>query len=190
MESEEMKTNERKLRQTITDLKTALETETEAWKLAEQRIAELKAERMDAAAKLSPTDACELSLAVKRVLSRIAELELKYQNAFDRAEDMRRREATQRQRAEAAEKVVEKLPKTADGVPVVPGMRLWSPGYTEQEEDGSEYTHDPSKWPEPVSNSLFMFGTNKGSTGPNKASEYYSTREAAEAATKGGASDD
>lgn len=50
---------------------------------------------------------------------------------------------------------VEKLPETADGVRVVPGMRVWIKGYSENGEvhsityDGEILVNDSRTWPNP-----------------------------------------
>lgn len=72
--------------------------------------------------------------------------------------------------------VVEKLPKTADGEPVVPGMGLWSEPYVE---DGETYGPYQSVW---VSGDVIWSGRKGSGSGPHYLGELYSTREAAEAA--------
>ena len=79
----------------------ALEAENAELRAVSEReivlVNQLREEAKSAAALLSPDDACGLGHSVQRALSRESELRA----------------------------VVEKLPKTAGGVPVVPGMNLW-----------------------------------------------------------------
>lgn len=79
-------------------------------------------------------------------------------------------------RIEALEAIVEKLPKTADGVPVVPGMELWGLG------------HDDHVWTCKVSNRWEKY-EHMSSAGPylihHDEIDCYSTYAAAETAKEG-----
>lgn len=68
------------------------------------------------------------------------------------------------------QEVVEKLPHTADGVPVTPGMRYWF-----------EYENDPGQW----GNDLASQIEHEGVYPTTDFSMFFSTREAALAAQKG-----
>ena len=65
--------------------------------------------------------------------------------------------------------IVDKLPKTVDGVPVVPGMSLWLPGYKWSGEANCITVNDAADWP--------------GASAENscRIEQCYSTREVAEA---------
>jgi len=69
--------------------------------------------------------------------------------------------------AKRLQAIVDKLPKTADGAPIVPGMEVWLPGHPRYPgEVETDFSVNPCvDWPEKIYN-------------PTKL---YSTREAAEA---------
>ncbi len=85
------------------------------------------------------------------------------------------------QRAEAAEAVVEKLPVTADGVPMFVGMEVWLPGfarysgYVEFIMGGEVAINDMITWPSKDLRTIEGYTVRYPGT-------LYSTREAAEAA--------
>jgi hypothetical protein len=87
---------------------------------------------------------------------------------------------------EELQAIVDKLPKTADGVPVVPGMRLWSRSmWCVQPMEVVSLDDLSSDWPATV--------RMEGASNDGQASTYrwhvqacYSTREAAEAAYQKG----
>jgi hypothetical protein len=119
---------------------------------------------------------------VRTEVMRVVREALKLHNATEAERDeLARRLAEAEARAEAAEAVVAKLPKTADGVPVVPGQTVfanWPHGPTVRCYAKHE-AHGPD---------MVVFG--EGSTVVNGlscgirvfVSDCYSTREAAEAA--------
>ncbi len=77
--------------------------------------------------------------------------------------------------ARAYEAIVAKLPKTADGVPIVPGMKVYQTdptGYVQGYDVGVNQAADDSSWPSPAYLTY---------------SQCYSTREAAEAAAEAAA---
>lgn len=86
-------------------------------------------------------------------------------------------------RVRELEAIVAKLPKTADGVPIVPGMKLWVPAFDEVEDDGGIYHHAVT-YEGPVSDRHIVYGGADWMQGPIplKGRTFYSTREAAEAA--------
>ena len=107
-------------------------------------------------------------------------------NTSDMSEEFWAWVDTSRALAEEVERLRAKLPKTADGVPVVPGMTLWHPPSDDLDIDGTIF-HSPACrcWAGPVHPWLIHCGTGAHShAGPVDVREYYSTREAAEAAKR------
>lgn len=72
---------------------------------------------------------------------------------------------------ERLQAIVDKLPKTADGVPVVPEMPLYMPGSNTVGEVNPMTVNDGYSWPNA-----------NGSSPASRLDDCYSTREAAEAA--------
>jgi len=79
--------------------------------------------------------------------------------------------------------IVAKLPTTADGVPVVPGMELWDKGHDVLEEDGTSYWEPTRRYYQRPHPFLLVAGKDEHSYScPFDPRPMFSSREAAQAA--------
>jgi hypothetical protein len=107
-------------------------------------------------------------------LSKMSVEELVNRPSYAVVEELARRLAEAEARAEAAEADVAKLPKTADGVPITPGMELWG---------SLGWNNEPAKATlRGTYAEGYSVGTPEWGMNVRPEVECYSTREAAESA--------